>query len=592
MSYAEVTSFEELVSVLMARGLVPGELVDVLWTFYSAQSSKVEVPASYRRGAVMLLGMLAQSDRAVIADRLDTLVRVGLGPAGHADPLLAKATCTALLRLDTRERRKKPDQKAAKAAPSPPLPPTHALADRLGDLILLEAECPLPVWFGLAETAIEVIYGLFEQPDTISARLLTAWATRAFTTPGIDSLHRMLFFVGLVASKQNAHLETIERHWKRTRGGDAKQQQPAAEDAKKPAGRKGKAAAAAPAEVDDLEQCAAAGTNEDEFMDTLAAVRENEHLYGGQSLLAHFAPMVVYICSQNSLFEDEVLQTVAASTLARLMCLSSRFCEEQLQLLLTILERSPYEAVRNNIVASLGDMVVLFSSLIDENIGFLYNRLSDRSLMVRKSALMVLTHLILNGMIKVKGQIAEMARCITDSDERISDMAKLFFTELSLKDNALYNNLADIISGLSVGATPLSEESFQQIMRFLLQFISKEKHTESLVDKLSHRFRQCDTVQQCRDLAYCLSQLSYTNDKTIKRLLENYPVYKDKLADDRTAALMLEVVVKARKSQKTEGKGSIDELEQRIREGAGMPAAGAASAEVKEEEEADQAEAE
>jgi hypothetical protein len=56
---------------------------------------------------------------------------------------------------------------------------------------------------------------------------------------------------------------------------------------------------------------------------------------------------------------------------------------------------------------------------------------------------MVLTHLILNGMIKVKGQLGEMAKCLEDKEPRIVDLAKLFFTELSTKDNAIYNNLPD-----------------------------------------------------------------------------------------------------------------------------------------------------
>ena len=56
---------------------------------------------------------------------------------------------------------------------------------------------------------------------------------------------------------------------------------------------------------------------------------------------------------------------------------------------------------------------------------------------------MVLTHLILNGMIKVKGQLGEMAKCLEDEEPRIADLAKLFFTELSTKENAIYNNLPD-----------------------------------------------------------------------------------------------------------------------------------------------------
>jgi len=103
----------------------------------------------------------------------------------------------------------------------------------------------------------------------------------------------------------------------------------------------------------------------------------------------------------------------------------------------------------------------------------LYQGLSDTSASVKKNTLMVLTHLILNGMIKVKGQLGEMAKCLEDPDPRISDLAKLFFKELSTKDNALYNNLQDVISHLSVGKFKVDEESFEKTMRFIFTFIEK-----------------------------------------------------------------------------------------------------------------------
>lgn len=84
-----------------------------------------------------------------------------------------------------------------------------------------------------------------------------------------------------------------------------------------------------------------------------------------------------------------------------------------------------------------------FSNIIDENSNELYKGLTDKDLIVKKNTLMVLTHLILNGMIKVKGQLGEMAKCLEDPDERIADLAKLFFSELSTKENAIYNNLPD-----------------------------------------------------------------------------------------------------------------------------------------------------
>ena len=68
-----------------------------------------------------------------------------------------------------------------------------------------------------------------------------------------------------------------------------------------------------------------------------------------------------------------------------------------------------------------------------EHLNIFLDRLRDESPKVKKNTLQVLTHLILNDMVKVKGQISEMATCIVDCDERISNLAKVFFLELSRK---------------------------------------------------------------------------------------------------------------------------------------------------------------
>lgn len=85
----------------------------------------------------------------------------------------------------------------------------------------------------------------------------------------------------------------------------------------------------------------------------------------------------------------------------------------------------------------------------------LFLRLRDESSHVRKNTLMVLTHLILNDMVKVKGQISEMATCLEDKDNRISDLAKLFFLELSKKVKQSVNLRLKVIGANSVAVRPL-----------------------------------------------------------------------------------------------------------------------------------------
>lgn len=164
--------------------------------------------------------------------------------------------------------------------------------------------------------------------------------------------------------------------------------------------------------------------------------------------------------------------------MAKLMCVASDYCEENLDLLITHMERSEDPITRSNAVIALGDMAVCFNHLIDANTDYLYSRLSDLDVSVKRTCLMTLTFLILAGQVKVKGQLGEMAKCLEDSDRRISDLARMFFTELATKDNAVYNQFVDMFSVLSADEN-LSEESLKRILKFLASFVEKVSRANS-----------------------------------------------------------------------------------------------------------------
>ena len=118
---------------------------------------------------------------------------------------------------------------------------------------------------------------------------------------------------------------------------------------------------------------------------------------------------------------------------------------------------------------------------------FCWHRLRDENVTVRYNTLMVITHLVLNDMIKVKGQVSQVAHSLNDPNESIAELAKLFFIKLAERsNNPVYNLLGDIISNFSqdqgdasggAGATlpQLSKEQFQTTMHFLLSFVQKDK---------------------------------------------------------------------------------------------------------------------
>ena len=63
---------------------------------------------------------------------------------------------------------------------------------------------------------------------------------------------------------------------------------------------------------------------------------------------------------------------------------------------------------------------------------------------------MVITHLVLNDMLKLKGQIVDIVMLLHDPDEKIKDQVKLFLHELHSKgQHIIYNLFPNAISRLS-----------------------------------------------------------------------------------------------------------------------------------------------
>lgn len=86
-----------------------------------------------------------------------------------------------------------------------------------------------------------------------------------------------------------------------------------------------------------------------------------------------------------------------------------------------------------------------------------------------------------------------------------------------MKGNALFNDLPLLVFNLTNPNLNLEEESFRTIMRFILNLVTKDKQLELLVEKLCMNFESASTDRQCRDLAFCLTQLQYS-EKALRKV--------------------------------------------------------------------------
>ncbi|KZV57861.1 condensin complex subunit 1 [Dorcoceras hygrometricum] len=553
----DLAALEFILGALVSKGDITAYMISALWDFFCFNFDGTTAEQS--RGALCVLCMAAKSSPAVLSSHIQDIVDIGFGRWAKVEPLLARTACLALQRLSDEDKKKLLSANASRV---------FGILEGL----ITGFSIPENVWYAAADKAIATIYTIHPTPEIMAADLVKKSVKAVFNFCGdelgdsscnaliavpVSQLSRSIFIVSHVAMHQLVHIEYCVRKIQREK---AKKEKIDAED---------RANANTTVEAQkDLGINAELGlaASDDAMLDSLAEQAEKEIVSSvstRKNLIGHSAPFVSKLCRNFSLMEKHPeMQGSAMLALCRLMIIDAEFCESNLQLLFTVVENSPSETVRSNCTIALGDLAVRFPNLLEPWTENMYARLRDTSVSVRKNSVLVLSHLILNDMMKVKGYINEMAVRLEDKDERICNLAKLFFIELSKKgSNPIYNLLPDILGKLSY--QNLERDSFCNIMQFLIGSIKKDKQMEALVEKLCNRFVGVADVRQWEYISYCLSQLAFT-EKSIRKLMESFKVYEHALSEDSVMENFKSIINKGKKFAKPELKSSIEEFEEKM----------------------------
>lgn len=589
----ELLALEEILQHLMASGDIDADHTKILFEKYAMKQP--EVTPHQSRVACKLICMLASADKELVIQNLDTFVTIGLGQRANEDSQLVQLTCATL----------------AKAADSNPkveemkvafrLEQTHSIFTRLHQILVdkitnQEDNFYLP----MSHEAIKVIYKLAEHPDQICEEMLremlqiivpdqtsrdsgkeneetnsnpvSSLAEFADEAPEFDIpshvLCRFFTIVGNVALNELIFLESsvltevkIRKFIVETKESE-KQSQKKSRPKGSTVSRRKTMTPGTPGNAEEEIGLAGASAVEDE----LEQFRIFRLVDDPKNLLSQVAPLVVQVVSHPEIYSDFALKNAATLALAKLMCLSHKFCQTNLRLLFTISNKAEEAIIRQNVIVALGDLCLRYPNLLDQWTPWLYKPLNDPDVNVRKNAIKVLSRLILSDMVKAKGQISEMAKLIVDDDVALSSLAQMFFNEFKKKENAIYNILPDIISHLSGGDEEIDETKFQEILKFFLKMIEKDKHTQCLVEKLCHRFRATINERQWRDLVFCLGQLEYS-EKSFLKIYENMSAFADKLSCDAVYEGIMAIIERGRKLPlKAESKEQLVEFEAKVKE--------------------------
>lgn len=569
---AEYTCLERVLGELHRAKKVPMVVISSLWGLVDV----TVYPISVVSNALALLSMIANIDDSMLFsnDRLGQVLSMGFGdvacsPDSRYRVLGAACRLVQCIQLEPKNTAVNNNSQTQRRIQRSNLDATEQIILRLQRFLALdfvgddgiELECLHSTWFDTVQQAIEAIFSICERPEDVCGDVIKHLSLRLFESETGDvsrvELSHFFFVLGHSAVKVAIHVERLAAKVKKMRGNRSAAVRPSDN------GASNGDTEDVSAMEDELGVAAEVEAEEDTFVNNVI-----QKEIACRNLLGMYGPLIIRVLvgKEEEFTNDELLTECAVVALSKFMAVSEEFCEKHLQLLFTILQDSPQPSVRGDVIIALGDLSFRFPNLVEPWTSHLYNRLRDVNLNVRKNTIVVLSHLILNDMIKVKGQISEIAISLVDENDGIRNLAKLFFFELSKKgNNPIYNMLPDAIGQLSTSEL-VSNSDFQTITRFLIQFIAKEKQIESIVEKLAQRFPTASKAQQQRDLAYCLARLPHT-EKSLKFLYQNRKLYSDALHDSVVADNFTSLVAKTRRGNSAltataEMKEAIDKLDQ------------------------------
>ncbi|GMM49141.1 condensin subunit [Starmerella bacillaris] len=523
----ELMSLEKLIELSVTSDYIPVSVVSRLWGLYQTAQP---IQISRRRGSALILSMLAKADSSIARGGVEAITRIGLNIVnGEVDIELATHSCSVLRSaIDNEDGIKR-------------LPSDYRLFAEICKVLLLPvcADNPLDLhaksmqWVHLAKAGLAAIHSMCDCPPKVYTELMKRYTMEIFQSRGNSKFVRKqlftqsVFLAGEIALLNLMYLERCESEFKQ------KIRDSAGVNKSTPSG-----------DNEDNEMLGL--SNEEDFVDVLKELHEECMLFSDRSLLKPYAQIVIDLCSKEAnnplqgLGEYDsndkplgLLVFSATQTLSKFMCVSERYCKQNLPLVVQLMHNHVSSIVRSNFILSLSDISLMYNQLIDAHTEVLYNMLKDPDDKVQRTCIIALTFLILAGQLKVKGKLGEIAKVIVHKNERIAKLATMFFRELATKENAIYNGFLDMLSTL-VHDKSLNEEEMKNILSFIAGFIDKDNNVKQIVKKLVDKLHRCDSERQYLAFVTVLSSLPWKMDDETKQLISEGFVLREISDNDDT----------------------------------------------------------
>ncbi|CAG9329928.1 unnamed protein product [Blepharisma stoltei] len=502
LTTGQLTSLEDLFCELLQQQSVPPQILKKIWSVFK---SSVSYPAA------CILRFTASSDPSFLNRRYDTFAARALQLAG--DWKIFRETLVAFQKLE--HQGEKTDQFIAQAI--------HKLFEFDGS-----------GWFSVAEQLVRAASTICNQPLTV----LKAFAVQSLKplTDGKNSeieVAKAIFVGTEIAMKTVVYGDKMALKYKKSMLTGGKQD-----------------------EMDEI-----SGGKAAQVENELQALRISQEKIVTTGILGKLTPLILSLSTRMDSIKTSILKKSVVLSLSKIMCINPAICEKYLPTLINIAQNGDCASMRSSALISLGDLVMRYPNLLEQYSEHLFARLKDPDTKVGKKALLVISHLVLNDMLKMKGLMGEVLQCYLEKD--LKKVVCIFLQELHQKDaNTIYNMIPDTISKLLQSSIP--HPQFKRIADLLFSYIEKERQGENLVEKLCHKFLM-SSKDEVLNIGYCLTRIPI-GEKGMRRLLDNVSTWQNRLLEDGIlAGYFNEILTKCKKNWKPESKILLDEFEAGLR---------------------------
>ena len=133
-------------------------------------------------------------------------------------------------------------------------------------------------------------------------------------------------------------------------------------------------------------------------------------------------------------YTNTVLAHCCIMTLFKFAVVSVKFCSENIGMIMELISKNVDPALVAKSLLGFSDLVKRFPQVVEPFSSKLFETLDSPHKSVKKVSMIIITHLILNDMLKIKGEIVDIILKLADEDVEIRKFTELFMAQLHKKD--------------------------------------------------------------------------------------------------------------------------------------------------------------